>query len=192
MNLPTLSASELDALRRGDVAARNRLAEAIVGKVLRWCVHLGGPRLDPEDLAHDVLVLVLDRVGSLRDGQAFPRWLYRLTINEVNRHRRRRWLSDLLPGLRLGEDIPDERPARDELSARVRAAIDAMAPALREVLVLCDLDGCTDEEAGVILGVPTGTVKSRLHRARRSFAAEARARDLAPDSGPSTLRERVS
>lgn len=192
MNLPALPDSELEALRRGDVCARTRLAEGIVGKVLTWCLHLGGPRLDAEDLAHDVLLLVFDRVGGLRDSRAFPKWLYTLTVHEVNRQRRRRWLTDLLPGLHLGEDVADERPARDETSARVRAAIDAMSPALREVLVLCDLDGNTDEEAGVLLGIPTGTVKSRLHRARRAFAAEARARDLAPDSAPTSLPERVS
>lgn len=81
-------------------------------------------------------------------------------------------------------DAPDRSPdpeLRCELSERARRvqdAIDAMPPAEREVFVLCDVEGSTDEEAAWVLGVPVGTAKSRLRRARAHFAASAAALDV--------------
>ena len=52
----------------------------------------------------------------------------------------------------------------------VQEALDALSPRYREVLVLCDLEGRSAPEAGQLLGIPAGTVYSRLHYARRTFA----------------------
>jgi RNA polymerase sigma-70 factor (ECF subfamily) len=180
VSLPSLSPADVTALRDGDPAARQRLAASVVATVLRWSTHLAGPRIDPEDVAHDVIVQVLQHVGELRDPAAFPAWLYRSTRREIARQQRRRWLTDLLPGLGFGEDLPAPAPV-DDVTERVRAAVRALPEGLREVLVLSDVEGYTDPEVAELLGVPLGTVKSRLSRARQRFEAEARSRDLAPE-----------
>jgi RNA polymerase sigma factor (sigma-70 family) len=180
VSLPPVDPQLLSAVRRGDRAASERLAAGIVPVVLRWCTHLVGPRLDPEDVCHDVLVQVLTRVDSLRDPVAFPAWLYQVTRREIGRQQRRRWLRDLLPGFL--EDVPVPPPVHDDLARRVQAALDALPFAMREVLVLCDMEERPHDEVAALLGIPLGTVKSRLHRARRRFEADARAFDLAPDA----------
>jgi RNA polymerase sigma-70 factor (ECF subfamily) len=99
-------------------------------------------------------------------------------------HRRRAWLRRWVPGL-----VPDvlapgaeSRAERDNLAAAVREALEDMPAELREVIVLCELEERNGAEVAELLGVPLGTVKSRLRRARERFEAEARRRGLAPDA----------
>jgi RNA polymerase sigma-70 factor (ECF subfamily) len=99
-------------------------------------------------------------------------------------HRRRAWLRRWVPG--LVPDVPapgaESRAERDNLAAAVREALEDMPAELREVIVLCELEERNGAEVAELLGVPLGTVKSRLRRARERFEAEARRRGLAPDA----------
>jgi RNA polymerase sigma-70 factor (ECF subfamily) len=67
-------------------------------------------------------------------------------------------------------DSPAELLLRREAVARVRAGIEELTPALREVVILCALEEISYEGAAQILGVPVGTVRSRLHRAKAQLA----------------------
>ncbi|MFB6240856.1 MAG: RNA polymerase sigma factor [Gemmatimonadota bacterium] len=69
-------------------------------------------------------------------------------------------------------DRPDAAPFRDMLDMRVRRALETLAPTFRATVVLIDLEGLSYEEAAEQLAVPVGTVKSRLHRARRRLREE--------------------
>jgi RNA polymerase sigma-70 factor (ECF subfamily) len=172
------SATFLDAVRRDDDAARIALVRAWGPVVLRWCARLGGPGIDPEDTAHDVILHVLSNVGQLRAPEAFPTWLFQITRREVQRHRRRAWFRHWLPGAPADAVDPGVDPARADLVRKVQAALDALPAELREVLVLCDLEERPDPEAALLLAIPVGTVKSRLRRARAAFEAEARRRRI--------------
>ncbi len=172
------------AAREGSLDARARLVEAWLPIVLRWCTCLGGPAVDPEDAAHDILLLALTRIDRLRDADAFPAWLFGMTRRVLADRRRSAWVRRWLPGP-LAElvdpaDGPARRHERDETSARVQEHLDRLPAALREVLVLCDVEERTGDEAAVLLGVPLGTVKSRLRTARARFAQIARADGLGP------------
>lgn len=177
----------VDAVRRGDAEARERLADAWLPVVLRWTTCLGGPLVDPEDAAHDVLLLALTRIDRLRDPACFAAWLFGMTRRTLSDHRRsrwlRRWLPDVLVEMVDGGESPVQRRERDEVSERVQRVLDRLTTDHREVLVLCDVEERTDEEAALLLDVPVGTVKSRLRRARARFAHLARLDGLAPDGG---------
>ena len=85
--------------------------------------------------------------------------------------------------MRVGPPEPttaDPRPGpdHDPVAARVHRALDALSEDLRAVLVLCDLEERPAPEAAALLGVPEGTVRSRLRRARHAFAEEARRLEL--------------
>ena len=139
------------------------------------------------DAADDLVSIVFleawrrrDRV-ELVDGQALP-WLYgiaRLTVQHRWRTalRHRRALDRLAPAPAT-PDHADEVAGRldDERHlARLRAAFDRLSPADRDVLVLCVWQGLTYAEAAVALGVPVGTVRSRLSRARSRLGADSEA-----------------
>lgn len=195
MNPPAPTPALLAAVHNGDPVARGALFDAWLPVVMRWCARLGGPGVDPEDATHDVFVCILARLPSLRDPAAFVPWVFGITRRTLHVHRRRAWWRRWVPGLGR-EDGPDpdadlERLHEEgELADSVNRLLDALDPTLREVLVLCELEERTDLEAASMLGVPTGTVKSRLRRARARFEAAARAEGLAEgfaDDAPRAL-----
>ena len=110
------------------------------------------------------------------DGQHVRAWLLTIMRNaNINSHRRQRPV--LLREADDGENRSDARSptapsAEDVASAcwrdgRIDEAVSQLAPRLRQTIQLVDIDGLTYDEAAAVLDVPTGTVMSRLHRARR-------------------------
>jgi RNA polymerase sigma-70 factor (ECF subfamily) len=180
-NLPHL----LSAVVAGDARASDRLLEAWAPTVLRWCARLGGPAIDPEDAAHDVFANVFARLHTLRYPERFPAWLYQTTRRVVIDHRRRAWLRRWVPGLvpdvEDDTDGPARRAERSDLAREVWEALDALPQDLREVLVLCEIEERDGVEVATLVGLPLGTVRSRLRRARARFEVEARRRGLGPD-----------
>jgi RNA polymerase sigma-70 factor (ECF subfamily) len=186
---PALPIAELVvAVRQGDAEARARLVDAWLPVVLRWCTCLAGPTVEPEDAAHDVLLLALTRIDQLRVAEAFPAWIFGMTRRVLADRRRAAWVRRWLPWPLVEPADPADGPARrherDEVAARVQGILDQLAAPHREVLVLCDVEERTGEEAAVLLGVPLGTVKSRLRVARARFETLARTAGLGHASGP--------
>jgi RNA polymerase sigma-70 factor (ECF subfamily) len=107
-------------------------------------------------------------------------WLYRILVRTCARHRwRSGWIAGRLGPLEPAEAAasladpapgPDENHARSEARADVRAMLRAMSPKLRAVLVLRYVEDCTVPEIARALGIPEGTVKSRLNYALESAA----------------------
>jgi RNA polymerase sigma-70 factor (ECF subfamily) len=132
---------------------------------------LTGDREDAEDLVQEVLLRVRRGLETYQPG-SFEGWLSRIATNafldEVRRRRRRP--VDLLP-----DDpdwvLPPTAPADEALAAEVlpddvQQAIDRLPEDFRAAVVLCDVVGLPYQEIGDTLGVPVGTVRSRIHRGR--------------------------
>jgi RNA polymerase sigma-70 factor (ECF subfamily) len=176
--MPVMNASPRNpdlvlAAVREDPGARDRLVDAWLPVVLGWCARLGGAKVDAEDAAHDVLIVMLDRLPSLREPQAFHSWLFGITRRVLAKHRRQAWVKRWVPGFVPDSPDPNASPHRQahlsEISRRVQEVLEQLPAAQREVLVLCDLEERTDLEVAELLGVPLGTVKSRLRLARQKF-----------------------
>jgi RNA polymerase sigma-70 factor, ECF subfamily len=159
--------------------ALDRLCDEWLPIVLGWTTRLAGPRVDPEDAAHDVFIVVFRRLPELNRPEAFGAWLYGITRRVISAHRRRAWLRRWLPGgvpeLPSGLPDPSRHAEQGDVADRVWAALDELPLHHREVLVLCDLEERADSEVAEMLGIPKGTVKSRLRRARLAL------RQLVPD-----------
>jgi RNA polymerase sigma-70 factor (ECF subfamily) len=177
------TAELLVAARTGDSAALEHLLATWLPVVLTWCKRLGGPRVDPQDAAQEILLVVVDRLDSVWSPDAFRPWLYGVTRRILDRHRRRAWVRRWVgsPDERIPDPIDPRLGAeQSETARRVQRAVHALTDEHREVLVLCDVEGYTDEEVAELLRVPVGTVKSRLRRARASFRTEADKAGLGP------------
>ena len=132
---------------------------------------LTGNQDDAADLVQEVLIRVRRGLASYRPG-SMEGWLSRITTNvflDDVRRRRRRPL-DLLPDDpdRL---LPSAASAEDVLNAQVlsvdvQAALLRLPEEFRAAVVLCDVAGLPYVEIGAALGVPIGTVRSRIHRGR--------------------------
>jgi RNA polymerase sigma-70 factor (ECF subfamily) len=150
--------------------ALDRLCDEWLPVVLGWTTRLGGPRIDAEDAAHDVFLVVFRRLPELEKPESFASWLYGITRRVISAHRRRAWFRRWLPG--AVPDVPETRPdparraEQSDVANQVWTAIESLPSHHREVLVLCDLEERADSEVAALLGVPKGTIKSRLRRAR--------------------------
>ena len=132
---------------------------------------LSGNHDDAQDLTQEVLLRVRRGLETYRPG-SMEGWLSRITTNvfldEVRRRRRRpadAWPHDSDPSLPAGP-AADEALAAQVLPADVQAALDALPEDFRVAVVLCDVAGLSYHEIGEAVGVPLGTVRSRIHRGR--------------------------
>ncbi len=191
LNLPPWDPQDVIGARDGDRQAWQRLARTWGPMVLRWCGYLGGPRVDREDAAQQVFVVVWRKLDSLRDPQRFPSWLFGITRRVLSDQRRSAWMRRWLPGAPIDREVscysPERQAAQSELAQRVEQALERLSANHREILILCDLQEFTVVEAATMLGIRLNTGKSRLIRARAKFAAAAE--QLGLDS--SSVRERV-
>lgn len=111
---------------------------------------------------------------QLADGEAFGGWITRIAVNEaLGRVRRRRppepWVEDAMEA--RGSADPEVDAATRELVRMVERSVDDLPAAQRLVFVLRDVDGLSTEETAAALGVSSGAVKVRLHRAHRALRA---------------------
>lgn len=172
---------------RGGAAEQDRLLEKWLPVVVRWCAHLGGPGVDAEDAAHDVCIIALRRLDRLYDEAHTAAWLFGITRRVLAQHRRRAWVRRWVPGLEI--DPPDKArgPAAlvsvGETAAQVQKVLERLPLAERQVLVLCLVEERSDREVAEMLGVPHGTVKSRMRRARARFLEMAQEMGLDVEEG---------
>ncbi|MCP4810287.1 MAG: RNA polymerase sigma factor [Proteobacteria bacterium] len=174
---PTLSPS-WRAIQAREPEALEALFADWSPTVLQWCRRLGGPKVDAEQAAQEVLIVVLRKLGTVRNEKVLPSWIYSVCRRTASAHRReaftRRWDADVEPT--AGAVVMDME-GRDALQ-QAWGLLEELPEDLREVLVLCDLEQRTDTEAAELIGCPVGTAKSRLRRARASFRHAAAARGL--------------
>jgi len=152
------------AAQRGDPRAIDALMRELTPRLGRICASIA-PR-QAEDALQESLIAVLLNVGALREPAALHGWARRIAVNESIRVARRAGAS--VPS----DDIDHPSPADVEAASDVRAVLATLAPEQRAILVLRDLEGMSEEDASALLAAPIGTVKSRLHRARRAFRKE--------------------
>ncbi len=157
-------------------------------RVYGLCYRFTGSAGDAEDLTQDVFLKVYRNLGSFDDSKAsFGVWLTALTRNLLVDHYRRSRLeraSESLDEPFAGEEdgptraerLQDRGPSQErhvaglELRAKVQAALARISPELREAVILRDLEDLDYREIAGVLGIPQGTVKSRISRGRAELA----------------------
>lgn len=156
--------------------------------LLRVARSLTRDHADAEDLVQDTLLRAYRGIAGF-DGRHPRAWLLTILRNtHINRNRRRR--PELLRNPEAGTDrlavavAADRTDAivDDVLDEEIVRALDALDEVFRRVVLLVDVDGLTYAEAAEALGVPVGTVMSRLHRARTRIRDRLAHAGLAPRS----------
>lgn len=158
-----------------------------------WAVALrtaGGPD-DAADALQDAMVSAFRRAGTFRGDAAVTTWLHRIVVNACLDRMRR---SKARPTVPLPEHDsahpiePSDPLARRELAWEIDRALRTLPDDQRAALVLVDVEGYPVDEAAAMLGIPSGTVKSRCARGRAKLVpllAHLRNRDDAADVPPS-------
>lgn len=162
----------------GDVESFNRLVLAHQDQVYSLAYRFMGQRAAAEDATQEAFVRAFRAIRSFR-GEHFRAWLLSITANacrdELRRQRRRPTRSLDAPALEGEASAPDPAdpgpsPEAAALNAELRAALERALLQLPEewrlVVVLTDVHGLSYEEVSIAAGLPLGTVKSRISRAR--------------------------
>jgi RNA polymerase sigma-70 factor (ECF subfamily) len=157
-----------------------------------------GREEDARDAAQDAFLTALRKLSSFRGEAAFTTWMHRVTVNACYDLLRKRQRQPMLD--RGDEDMPRPEPSpvpdhADDaaLSMDVQRALLEVPEDFRVVMVLHDVQDLPQEEVAAILGIPVGTVKSRLHRGRialaKALGAERPPRGAAPEAGTGPVSE---
>jgi len=163
-----------------DEKAFTELVRRFQGRVTNLVSRILNDRECADDLAQEVFVRVFVHRRNYRQGSKFSTWLFtiaaNLAKNEIRRRvRRRNWfsldaLSELLKDSAIQLADPTEGREstleREQLQATIGQAITTVPEKYRLALVLRDIEGLPYEEIAQVLGIPGGTVRSRINRAR--------------------------
>lgn len=177
----------VERLKRQDEAAFNELVRLYDKRVFRLVLRMLNDRAEAEDVAQEVFVTIFKAIGNFRGESKLSTWIYRIATNHCKN--RVKYLDRRARGKKTELDEvsehgamesasmsssaqvarPDEQAEANQIERIVRAAIAELDEDQRELVILRDVENLSYEEIQQITGLPEGTVKSRLHRARLSL-----------------------
>ncbi len=194
----------IEAAQKGDRAAFRQLVERHQRRAFAIALGMVRDENDARDLVQDAFLRVYRGLDRFQGGSSFFTWFYRivtnLAIDFMRRPGRREVGLDDSRAVEAVEETdfplisridgaePLEAVHRQELGARLQAALDALPPYHRGVVMMREIEGMSYEEMAVAMNVSKGTIMSRLFHARQKLQraladcyAEQRGKDLAPE-----------
>ena len=190
MNYKELTDQQIVALaRKGREAAYRELIGRYQRPVFSLIYRLIRDREKAEDLAQETFIKVLNALDRYDPSYKFSSWIFKIAHNTSLDHLRKKephLLSlDGSPTAESASEIeattisalsteetPEDYAASRELGATLEAAIGKLRPEYRTAIVLCHVEGRPYEEIAETMGVPLGTVKTYIHRARNELKKE--------------------
>jgi RNA polymerase sigma-70 factor (ECF subfamily) len=165
----------VDRTLAGDLRAFETLVERHQGVAYRVAARIGGPD-EAEDITQDAFLRAFHRLSRFRAEGSFRAWLLQIVHNTAlnvragRRSEPRDEVESLVEAAAEGlERTPAERLEDRERRERLDSKVRMLQPAHRAVLILRDLEGMSYEEIATVTETPLGSVKGRLHRARREL-----------------------
>ena len=181
-----VSSAILAAARAGDQDAFTSLVEHYDPRLRALAYHLLGDPHQTDDALQDAYVKAFRGLHTFAGRSALSTWLTRITYTTCIDHLRRRARLVLVPDLEPEQALPNSPDPTEDLAGRtwVRDALRRLPPEQRAVVVLVGVQGLDYQQAAEILGVPSGTVASRLSTARTVLRSALRGDDdeLAADT----------
>lgn len=173
----------IERLKSGDQGALETIFNLYSVKLYNIALRILGEPADTEEIIQDVFWTVYRKAKSFQGNSQFSTWLYRLTVNAALGKIRRRKnnkevdYEEYLPKFQTDghhsvrpvvdwSDNLDEQYSKHELQEVLGKALNELKPLDKSVVVLSDLEGLSDKEIAVSLGLSVSAVKTRLHRAR--------------------------
>ena len=157
--------------KRGDRAAFEEIVHTLERPLFYYVRRLVSSDDDGWDIVQDVWIKAFRGIHSIRETKRFRVWLYSIAHKTVMSHHRAAYRSHTVFD---DKPIPDDAAEADSMpppedAERVHLALDQIDPAFREVLTLRFLEDLTVDETAEVIGVPGGTIKSRLFHAKKAL-----------------------
>jgi len=168
--VPTVTDEALmSAVRDGDLAKLGLLFERYHTALFDFLSWMTGDRTAAEDLVQDIFVRILKYRSTYRDGGSFETWLFRIARNARADYFRTRQPLEPLAAEAFERPEPGPNPMRrleaDREQTRLKRALLQLREDKRELIVLARYRGMSHEQIARLLGVETGAIKVRIHRA---------------------------
>ena len=164
----------IERVRAGDATAERTLYDIHVDRVYRLAYRMAGDGDLAQDFTQETFIRAFGRIAEFRGESALGTWLHAIAtsvilngLRRVSRFRRRE--TDLESAEHVGEEPAGADP---DLKQRLTEAVDRLPAKYRMVVVMHDIEGYTHEEIGAALGIPPGTSKAQLSRARARLRSE--------------------
>ena len=157
----------------GDRDAFDGLMRIHEDRVFSVCLRIMGDRENALDATQETFLTLFRKAGQFKGESALGTWIYRIAVNtcydQLRKAKRRP--SEHLPDY-LDPADPSAEDAMEAAALRpdIEEALKALPPEFRSAVVLSDLEGLSMPETANALGIPVGTVKSRVFRGRRLLA----------------------
>jgi RNA polymerase sigma-70 factor (ECF subfamily) len=188
--MPADDAQLVTAAQAGDRLALDRLLRVHYDRVHAVCRRIVGTSHDADDAAQEAMIRIVKGLHSFDGRSAFGTWVYRIASNtalDELRKRRRRPMLHVVDDHGEAPDVPDRMAERRVDSIVERLSLDDAIAGLpddfRTAVVLRDVADLDYSEIARVLGVPIGTVKSRIARGR-SLLADHLGNRRTPDERP--------
>ena len=162
---------------RGETAAFGELVRRYQERLFHTVYRMVGNADDARDVAQEAFLSAYQSLDSFKGDSLFFTWLYRIAVNTAISLKRKQRVVLSIDAARHGEPLvepsdpsevnrPEYALEQAEQGHRVHRALSRLSPEHRAVLVMKDMEGQKYEDMADVLGVPIGTIRSRLHRAR--------------------------
>jgi RNA polymerase sigma-70 factor (ECF subfamily) len=158
--------------RKGDEVAFGALIERYQRAAYAVALSVVGRHEDAEDAAQESFLVALDRLDECRSPDRFAGWLMTIVRNRSKNLIRRESLREteqVPPGARSGAPTPDRVTETRELRRLLEGALAELPEVQRQIVLLHDLEGWKHREIAERLELPSGTVRSHLHFARKAL-----------------------
>ena len=173
-------AALIERSRGGEPEAFGELVVRYQDRLYNTLTRVCGDAEEARDVAQEAFVQAFVKLDSFQGKSAFYTWLYRIAFNTAISRRRRRKPTTSLDEARDAAGVepvdhdaaPEANLDREEQAIQVQAALATLSEEHRTVLVLREIDDRDYETISQMLDIPVGTVRSRLHRARRELREE--------------------
>jgi RNA polymerase sigma-70 factor (ECF subfamily) len=166
------------AARNGDHQAFEALVLKYQDRIYRLIQRLVSSADVVDDLAQEVFIRAYSSLGDFKGESSLYTWLYKIALNLCRNHYRTRGRrpvheeldeADGASGMAAADGTPEDAAFRREFWEHLRQGLDELPAEQREAVVFCDLEGMSYEEMAEVMGVPIGTVRSRIFRGRRAL-----------------------
>ncbi len=157
----------------GDVDAFDSLMRAHEDRVFSICLRMLRDREAALDATQETFIAVFRKADRFAGRSAFSTWLYRVAVNtcyDVARRTQRRKTDPLPEGIDPTDPTAGDEFESAEVRPEIEEALDSLPAEFKAAVILSDLEGLSLETVSDALGVPIGTVKSRVFRGRRLLA----------------------
>ena len=162
----------VELARAGDGRAFGQLVERYRRAAYSVALSVTGKHEDAEDAAQEAFLVALERLDDCRSPERFAGWLMTIVRNRSRNLVRREALrdADAIPrSARSRMPTPEKETQVSELRRQLNEALDELPEVQREIVLLHDMEGWKHREISERLGIPSGTVRSHLHYARKAL-----------------------